>query len=123
MGPRSSSRAPDGPGPGPEATSPVEIRRVADREIHITWADGHLTVYPNKTLRERCPCAACVNELTGERMIQPATIPADIRALDISLVGRYAIKVVWSDRHSTGIYPFTRLRVECPCDACRRDAG
>ncbi len=97
--------------------TPVEIRRV-DREVHITWDDGHRTVYANKALRERCPCAACVHEVTGERMLDPASVPADIRAEEISLVGRYAVKVRWSDRHSTGIYTFARLRADCPCEVC-----
>ena len=29
---------------------------------------------------------------------------------DIALVGRYAVRIRWSDGHSTGIYPFDRLR-------------
>lgn len=100
-------------------TTPVEIRRVEDRELHILWADGHKTVFTNKYLRERCPCAACVNELTGERMLRLESVRPDIRAEDISLVGRYAIQIRWSDGHSTGIYPFERLRAECPCGFCR----
>src|SRR5437867_11405566 len=100
------------------ALTPVEIRRVDNREIHITWADGHCTAFPNKRLRESCPCAACVSEVTGRRMLDPASIPADIRAEEISLVGRYAIKVRWSDRHSTGIYTFQKLREWCPCESC-----
>ena len=100
-------------------TSPLEIRRVNGRELHIVWADGHRTVLTNGFLRESCPCAACVNEFTGQRMLNPETIPPDIRAEHIELVGRYAIKVRWSDRHSTGIYTFQRLREWCPCESCR----
>ncbi len=99
--------------------TPVEIRRVADRELHILWADGHKTVFTNKYLRESCPCAACVNELTGERVLRPESVRPDVRAEDISLVGRYAIQIRWSDGHSTGIYSFDKLRAECPCEACR----
>jgi DUF971 family protein len=99
--------------------NPVEIRRVADREVHITWADGHQTVYGNKYLRETCPCASCVNEVTGERVLDPRTVRPDVRAADITLVGRYAVQVRWSDGHSTGIYTFRRLRADCPCEACR----
>ena len=75
----------------PDVT-PVEIRRVEDREIHVTWADGHRSVFPNKTLRERCPCAGCVHELTGQRLLDPQSVRADIRAEEITLVGRYAIR-------------------------------
>ena len=100
-------------------TTPVEIRRVDDREIHIAWADGHRTVFTNNHLRECCPCAACVNEFTGQRMLDPASVSPDIRAEAIELVGRYAIKIRWSDRHATGIYTFQKLREWCACEACR----
>jgi DUF971 family protein len=98
---------------------PTEIRRVADREIHVTWADGHRGVLLNTTLRERCPCAGCVDEQTGRRILDPKRVPRDVRADGIELVGRYAIRVQWSDRHSTGIYPFPRLREWCECEVCR----
>jgi DUF971 family protein len=99
-------------------TTPAEIRRVDHRELHIVWADGHKTVYLNKSLRERCPCAGCVNEFTGERMLDPVAIPSDIRADAVSLVGRYAIRIGWSDRHATGIYTFQKLREWCACETC-----
>lgn len=98
---------------------PVEIKRIEDREVHVTWADGHRTVYANKALRESCPCAACVSELTGKRTLDPRTVRPDIRADAISLVGRYAIQIRWSDGHGTGIFTFERLRADCPCQACR----
>ncbi len=98
--------------------SPVEIRRVEGREIHVTWSDGHRSVFPNKVLRERCPCAGCVHELTGQRLLDPRTVRPDIRADEIALVGRYAIRIHWSDGHGTGIFTFQRLREWCPCDQC-----
>jgi DUF971 family protein len=100
-------------------TNPVEIRRVEDRELHVLWADGHRTVLANKALREACPCAQCVNEQTGQRMLNPASVPASIRAEAIELVGRYAVRIRWSDRHGTGLYTSQKLREWCPCDACR----
>jgi DUF971 family protein len=103
--------------PRVEAT-PVEIRRVDGREVHIRWTDGHQTVYPNKHLREICPCATCVDELTGKRMLDPASVRPGIRADEIALVGRYAVRFRWSDGHSTGIYTFQKLRGGCPCEAC-----
>ena len=101
-------------------TTPVEIRRVEDRELHITWADRHQSILPNAYLGQNCAGAACVTELTGERMLNARAVPADNRGVEISLVGRYAVQIRWSDGHSTGIYPFERLRALCPCDACQR---
>jgi DUF971 family protein len=37
---------------------------------------------------------------------------------DVHLVGRYAIGVTWADQHGS-IYPFEKLRRDCPCAACR----
>ncbi len=36
---------------------------------------------------------------------------------DIHLVGRYAVGATWADNHGS-IYPFDRLRQDCPCGAC-----
>lgn len=36
---------------------------------------------------------------------------------DVHLVGRYAVGVDWADGHGS-IYPFDRLRRDCPCGAC-----
>lgn len=36
---------------------------------------------------------------------------------DVHLVGRYAVGVTWGDDHGS-IYPFERLRRDCPCGHC-----
>lgn len=36
---------------------------------------------------------------------------------DVHLVGRYAVGVTWADNHGS-IYPFDKLRRDCPCGAC-----
>jgi DUF971 family protein len=102
---------------------PEEIRRVDDREIHITWADGHQTILTNVFLREHCQCASCVHELTGQKLIKPGSIPQTLRAEEIALVGRYAISIRWNDGHSTGIYSFRKLREWCRCPVCLRREG
>jgi DUF971 family protein len=99
--------------------TPLEIRRVDSRELHITWADGHQSIFTNVFLREHCHCAACVHELTGKKMIKPDSIPWNIRIDQISLVGRYGATFHWSDGHSTGIYSFEKLREWCQCGECR----
>lgn len=104
--------------------TPVEVRRVEGRAIHVRWADGHESVFPNAALRRGCPCAQCVHELTGARLLDPASVAEDIRADEIALVGRYAMRIRWSDGHGTGIFTWRALREACPCERCRgRDAG
>ena len=46
------------------------------------------------------------------------TVPTDTQAINLELVGRYAIQFTWSDGHSTGIYSFETLREICPCPQC-----
>ena len=94
---------------------PIEIGRANQHDLKIIWQDGHESVFPARGLRLACPCASCVDEMTGEIRIIPSRIADDIRPLGVHLVGRYAISLDWSDGHRTGIYPFEFLRKRCPC--------
>ncbi|MBI3324026.1 MAG: DUF971 domain-containing protein [Candidatus Omnitrophica bacterium] len=99
--------------------TPAEIGRANAADLKVTWQDGHVSVYPARYLRLRCPCAGCLDEMTGELRIVDAEIPQDVKPLAVQLVGRYAITIQWSDGHRTGIYPFELLRNVCPCHDCR----
>jgi ATP-binding protein involved in chromosome partitioning len=92
------------------AITPTSIRQRGPRELAIAWGDGRESVYDVRRLRLACACASCVDEWTGENRLAPAAVPDDVRPLAIHPVGRYAIQIEWSDGHSTGIYPFRRLR-------------
>ena len=52
------------------------------------------------------------------RLLDPASVPADLRAEDYLPVGRYALQFLWSDAHYTGIYTYRALRAACTCIAC-----
>jgi ATP-binding protein involved in chromosome partitioning len=98
---------------------PLEIIGLNRPEITIVWEDEHRTVYPARQLRLLCRCAHCVDEMSGKPRLNPDTVSHDIVAKHIELVGGYAITITWSDRHSTGIYHFRRLREQCPCSECQ----
>ncbi|MBI3939456.1 MAG: DUF971 domain-containing protein [Acidobacteria bacterium] len=100
--------------------TPKEITRAGEHDVKIVWNDGHESVFPARPLRLACPCAACVEEMTGRRLLQPANLPPDVHPVGIQLVGRYGIQIRWSDGHDTGIYTFEVLRQLCPCEACAR---
>jgi ATP-binding protein involved in chromosome partitioning len=76
----------------------------------ITWSDGKTLRYPNRFLRAQCPCANCVDENTGHRILQLEQVDPQVRVTAYETVGRYAIQFAWSDGHSTGLYPFEFLR-------------
>lgn len=92
-------------------TRPREIGPTPDgARLAIEWGDGVRSEYPPRALRLRCPCARCVDEMTGIRILTPEQVPEGIYPTAIHYVGRYALKFVWSDGHDTGIYPFDFLR-------------
>lgn len=97
------------PSAAPESPRPIEIGRANEHDIKIRWNDGKEAVYPARLLRLECPCANCVDELTGHKRIQDANISADVHPAGIERVGRYAIQIFWSDGHQTGIYTWERL--------------
>lgn len=90
-----------------------------DAGILIEWdTAGHQAWFPARALRLACPCAACVDEMSSRPLLNPASVPADVRPVSLGLAGAYGLKVQWSDGHGTGIYTFERLLASCPCEAC-----
>jgi DUF971 family protein len=93
-----------------------------DDGILIEWDEkGHEGFYPARSLRLACPCAGCMEEMSGRPLLDPARVPADIRPVSLALVGAYGLRVNWSDGHGTGIYTFEQLLRLCPCDRCAGD--
>lgn len=78
--------------------------------LAIDWEDGGRSEFVPRFLRLNCPCAQCVDEMTGVRVLTPEMVPEGVYPEAIHYVGRYALQFVWSDGHSTGIFPFEYLR-------------
>jgi DUF971 family protein len=97
---------------------PVAIELLEPRTLLIEWADGHESLYPHRLLRERCECAACVDEWTRRPILDRAKLPAELRIVAWEHTGRYGLNLRFSDGHATGIYSFRALRGGCPCLAC-----
>lgn len=98
--------------------SPKSIRKGDELHLDITWDDGHESSYSTAALRRACPCAGCVNEWTGEAILDPLAVVETVKPIRVEPVGRYAIRIVWDDGHDTGIYSFASLRSLCPCLQC-----
>ncbi len=89
---------------------PRQIIEESDSELSISWSDEAETKYNAADLRRACPCAGCINEWTGEKMLKAEKIADDLSFSSISIVGRYALNFHFSDGHDTGIYSFDFLR-------------
>src|SRR6478672_8131299 len=89
---------------------PIQIVEESESEISIKWSDDANTRYSAAQLRRMCPCAGCVNEWTGEKMLDAAAVADDLSFKHISIVGRYALNFHFSDGHDTGIFSFAYLR-------------
>lgn len=98
--------------------TPAEIRKKGGERITIRWGDAHESVFGARYLRGRCPCAQCVSETTGVRMVHEAHVAPDVTVGGANLVGNYALHFDFSDGHTTGIFAFDYLRRICPCDVC-----
>lgn len=85
-----------------------------ERVLQITWGPGNVGRYPTKYLRCECACAGCVDERTGIRTLDPATVAEDIDIVEMEMVGNYAIRIRWSDGHDTGLYTWEHLAKICP---------
>jgi len=108
----------------PFSTDPEHIAISKSKGIKIDWKDGHHSDYGLTFLRDKCPCATC----TGAHGTPPRQPEADnpfqmfkpaLKMLGVEPVGNYAIRINWSDGHSSGIYSYEHFRRICPCDECK----
>lgn len=85
-----------------------------DREtLKVEWTSGEIYTVPYREIRFQCPCASCVDEHTGKRIIQRESVAPDVRVSGAQQVGRYAIQLRFSDGHATGIFHFDSLMKLC----------
>lgn len=96
------------------------IKKKGNKLLMITWEDGHVSEYGFRYLRQLCPCAECLDEVTGEKRLDPESVPLDLEGLKVAKVGNYALNFSFSDNHATGIYHFELLRAMCPCGSCAK---
>ncbi len=95
--------------------TPVHIDLQKDRGLRVRWGDGVESYYPIGLLRRLSP-SADMRELRRAMETNPLTVLPDapagggIEATDAELVGNYAIRITFSDGHSSGIFTWEYLR-------------
>jgi ATP-binding protein involved in chromosome partitioning len=79
------------------------------KAVTLKWDNGIVWKVDNRELRASCQCALCINEMTGEKTLDPSKIKAGIAPTQITPLGNYAIGITWNDGHSSGIYPYKTI--------------
>lgn len=102
-----------------ETLIPLELKQLGSDTLGIRWADNHESTYKVRNIRLSCRCANCIDEWTRAPILKPESVPETIRPVHIESVGRYALKIQWSDGHDTGIFTFEQLKSQCECTQCR----
>ena len=91
----------------------LDLKR--DRGLTIEWADGATSYFSIAYLRRMSPSAEA-RQAREQLEKNPLTVlpsssgSGPLTALDAELVGHYALRIRFSDGHSTGLYTWGYLR-------------
>ncbi len=93
---------------------PVHLDLKRDEALTVNWSDGLVSVYPVSLLRRLSPSAdaqALREEIASNPLaILSSSTAGTLRVDRIEPVGRYAVRLVFSDGHHTGLYTWPYLR-------------
>ncbi len=100
--------------------SPTEIRLRKDRTVlTVAFDDGETFEFPAEFLRVHSPSAEVQGHSIDER--QTVAGKKNVAILEVHPVGNYAVRLVFDDLHSTGIYSWDFfLAFGRDMDACWR---
>lgn len=88
---------------------PIEIRLHRDRRrLTLTWDDGLSRAYSAEYLRVNSPSAEVQGHGPGQKQLVTGKDKVEIQAVEP--VGAYAIRLIFDDMHSTGIYDWDWFR-------------
>ena len=79
------------------------------RCLSVVFDDGSAFSIPYKSLREESPSAENKGHGNGPPPPQPP-VPDDVSVTKADPVGRYAVRITFSDGHNTGLYTWKLLR-------------
>tara|TARA_B100001964_G_scaffold211666_1_gene247115 strand:- start:46 stop:366 length:321 start_codon:yes stop_codon:yes gene_type:complete len=100
------------------ATIPRHLDLKRETGLRIDWDDDSTIFYPVTFLRRMSPSAdskATREDLDNNPLaILPSTSNEPLTIEDIELVGNYAVRFVFSDGHSAGIYSWEYLQTLHP---------
>ena len=94
---------------GTQRPWPTELRLAKDKKsLAVTFEGGESFTLPAEYLRVTSPSA----EVQGHSANERKTVPGkrNVAILEVHPIGNYAVRLVFDDMHSTGIYSWDYLR-------------
>ncbi len=89
---------------------PVTLRfQKLAQQLAIDFEDGEQGIISYRFLREESPSAEVQGHGRGPKPEQPP-VPEDISVDRAEHVGRYAVRIVFSDGHDSGLYTWRLLQ-------------
>jgi DUF971 family protein len=89
---------------------PIKIKVREKEFLDITWNDGETKSIKLSNLRNSCPCAICHAEKDEwSATYIPLYTKEQLTITKISIIGTYAVEIVWEDGHNTGLYDYEYL--------------
>jgi DUF971 family protein len=97
----------------PHAPAPTQIELDRAHGLTLRWEDDGIELHFGlEELRVNCPCAECRGLREQGRPVWPKpSSPQPLEAVTAELVGGWGLTIIWNDRHDTGIYPWSLLRI------------
>jgi DUF971 family protein len=107
----------------------VRVKKTEGTGVEIDWRDGHRSAWTFRWLRDACPCATCHEERDKAGRLPGTPKPKaqgllmmyedPPRPVEVTPVGKYALKFKWNDGHEAGLYSWDYLRRVCQCAVCQ----
>lgn len=96
--------------PSPPVPTEIKLRR-GRRELEVAFSDGSRRSLTAEFLRVHSPSAEVTGHGSGEGVL--VTGKHNVAISRIEPVGRYAVRLVFDDGHSTGLYTWPILYDFC----------
>lgn len=80
-----------------------------DRALLVKWADGSTSKFHYIWLRDNCPSPESLHP-NGQRILETASIPLDIRPRSVELAGNGDVEIIWANDGHTSRFSAQWLR-------------
>ena len=95
------------------AAQPVVQYDEDNKKVEVIYPGAKVYRIAAADVRRACKCAHCVDEMTAQQVLDPASVPDDLGATNIAVMGNYAVSIHFSDGHTSAIFPYDYLKEIC----------